>query len=120
VQITAASGVGADSDGDGYIDTSDNCVLRYNPDQLDADGDGYGNRCDADLNNNGIVDSGDYSIWSAAFGTDDPVADLNGDGSVDGADYTIWADTFGKAPGPSQSIVPTAGVQAIELSYSVE
>jgi formylglycine-generating enzyme required for sulfatase activity len=34
-----------DSDGDGILDTSDNCPLVANPDQADCDGDGIGNAC---------------------------------------------------------------------------
>jgi hypothetical protein len=35
-----------DSDGDGWIDHSDNCVGDRNPDQADADADGIGSACD--------------------------------------------------------------------------
>lgn len=34
-----------DSDGDGVVDTEDNCVAVPNPDQLDDDGNGIGNLC---------------------------------------------------------------------------
>lgn len=37
---------GVDTDGDGIIDTSDNCPFSANPDQLDTDGDGIGNVCE--------------------------------------------------------------------------
>ena len=43
-----------DSDVDGISDASDNCTLAANPTQLDSsNGDGGGNACDADLDNNG-------------------------------------------------------------------
>ena len=35
-----------DGDGDGVPDSSDNCVTRSNPDQVDFDGDGSGDACD--------------------------------------------------------------------------
>ncbi len=35
-----------DSDRDGICDPIDNCVTLSNPDQLDADGDGIGDRCE--------------------------------------------------------------------------
>ena len=35
-----------DSDGDGVLDSVDNCKFVYNPDQKDSDGDGVGDVCD--------------------------------------------------------------------------
>ncbi|WP_179353919.1 collagen-binding domain-containing protein [Winogradskyella vidalii] len=35
-----------DLDGDGVADCIDNCIYHYNPDQLDADGNGIGDVCD--------------------------------------------------------------------------
>ena len=40
-----------DTDGDGILDDTDNCLDVANADQRDTDGDGFGNRCDTDLNN---------------------------------------------------------------------
>ena len=63
----------ADSDGDGVDDTLDNCTAVANPGQQDADGDGHGNHCDADLNNScGAVNISDLFAFKAAFGTADP------------------------------------------------
>ena len=50
-------GGGDDTDGDGVLDLDDNCVVVANPAQRDTDGDGLGNFCDADLNNDGIVNA---------------------------------------------------------------
>ena len=61
-----------DADGDGVPDASDNCTLVANPTQLDADVDGYGNICDADLNNNGLVTTSDYTILRNRSGHDRP------------------------------------------------
>jgi predicted outer membrane repeat protein len=47
-----------DADGDGVINSSDNCPLVANPSQADCDSDGVGDACDGpDINLNGITDS---------------------------------------------------------------
>ena len=94
-------GIAADLDGDGVLDNLDNCKLMANTNQVDADSDGYGNICDADLDNNGIVNIDDYFILATAFFTPDPIADLNVDGIVNIDDYFILATAFFTAPGPS-------------------
>lgn len=46
-----------DKDGDGTIDTSDNCPEDYNEDQKDTDGDDIGDECDDDDDNDQILDA---------------------------------------------------------------
>jgi thrombospondin type 3 repeat protein len=48
--ITA--GPACDSDGDGVLNNVDNCP-SFNPDQTDTDGDGLGDACDDDIDNDG-------------------------------------------------------------------
>lgn len=90
-----------DTDRDAILDPVDNCTLRSNADQRDTDSDGYGNRCDPDFNNDGIVNGADAAYMRSVFGTADPNADLNGDGIVDSHDLAILGNFFGKPPGPS-------------------
>ncbi|MEO0973632.1 MAG: GC-type dockerin domain-anchored protein, partial [Pseudomonadota bacterium] len=99
-----ATGAGCDTDdadSDGIPDAEDNCTLVANADQRDTDGDGFGNICDADLDNNGIVNRDDFLIFRPRFNSDDPDADFNGDGIVNRDDVFILRDSFGQAPGPA-------------------
>ena len=113
VAVAAVAGGSADVDGDGVRDESDNCMNAANgpllPDtggnsQLDTDGDGFGNICDADLVNTdglNIVNLSDFSVFRTAFSTADPDADFNGDGSMDLSDFSLFRGMFGSPPGPS-------------------
>jgi hypothetical protein len=58
---------GQDGDGDGVLDTVDNCPGTYNPDQSDWDGDGLGDACDPDTSFtiNGMVYGGGLTIPGA-------------------------------------------------------
>jgi hypothetical protein len=72
-----------DSDGDGVIDLYDNCPARFNPSQLDRDGDGLGDACDPDADGDGIPDP--PSAWCP--GNADPSQpDADGDGIGDACD----------------------------------
>jgi hypothetical protein len=98
---------GPDSDADGVCDPLDNCSLVANPTQADAGVDGYGNACDADLKNDGIVGLNDVSIIAGAFGCSvgapdcEGAADADDDGVIGLGDVTVHAGSFGAAPGPS-------------------
>ncbi len=89
-----------DTDCDGVANTSDNCSLLANTPQRDTDGDGFGNRCDPDLNNDMTVNFIDISLFSGLFLSTDEDADFNGDGSVNFLDYAILTGFFLSPPGP--------------------
>lgn len=99
--------VETDTDNDGIPDSRDNCTRVANRDQKDSDGDGYGDACDGDVNNDGIVNSVDLALVRAAFGsTGANRADLNGDGVVNSLDLAIVRRLFALRPGPSALHTP--------------
>jgi hypothetical protein len=91
----------ADTDGDGLADYIDNCMLVSNSAQRDTDGDGYGNICDPDFDNDLIVNASDLAFFKTKFFSSDTDADLNGDNVVNAADLAILKTMFFKPPGPS-------------------
>ncbi len=104
--IRSGLGMGvADRDNDGFADNVDNCKSTANPTQLDSDGDGIGNACDADFNNDGAVNALDLAIFRQAFGSQTgqsnfkPAADLNGDGRINALDLSLFQVRFGKPVG---------------------
>jgi hypothetical protein len=95
----------ADSDGDGVDDAQDNCSELANaaPQDCDADADGYGNRCDADFNNDGavgVVDFGAFTMQRTGGGSG--AADHDCDGDIDDDDFALFQTSYGTMkPGPS-------------------
>jgi hypothetical protein len=105
-----------DSDEDGIPDYADNCAIVPNgpllPDagghsQRDTDGDGFGNMCDGDLNDDGSTNTLDLNLYRIVHRTTegdpdyDPDADFNGDGAINTLDLSIYRDLHGNPPGPS-------------------
>jgi hypothetical protein len=96
-----------DFDGDGVFDLHDNCSNVGNPDQRDSNGDLFGNICDPDLDDDGIVNTIDLVTFRRAAGSRpglpnwNPHADFNGDGIVNGRDLRVLRSYWLAAPGPS-------------------
>jgi len=80
----------ADTDGDGVLDSADNCIAVQNPDQGDFDGNGIGDVCDVficgDANHDGDVNVGDavYIINHVFKGGAAPIPPAAGDANCDG------------------------------------
>jgi len=92
----------ADTDNDGVFDFEDNCTTFANPLQCDTNDDGFGNHCDADLDNNGIVNQIDLGILRGQLGAQgENDADLNCNGIVNQIDLGRLRDALGEPPGPS-------------------
>ncbi|MFK7887353.1 MAG: PQQ-dependent sugar dehydrogenase [Gammaproteobacteria bacterium] len=108
-----------DTDGDGLNDIDDNCINVSNADQRDTDGDDFGNACDADLNNDDIVNVVDLGILRTRFFTADDDADLNGDGVVNVVDLGIMRQLFFVAPGPSGIAIANTPLQLTRIFAGV-
>ena len=93
-----------DSDGDAIVDGLDNCPDNFNPLQSDADADGIGDVCDADLlpgdlNGDCHVNLEDLTILLTRFGqsgtrTD---GDFDDDGQIGASDLALLLSQFGEA-----------------------
>ncbi len=92
-----------DSDGDRVPDVIDNCTFEPNgTQQLDTNGDGFGNRCDADLNNDCVVNAIDLGLLRTEFFSTGALdQDFSGDGVVNAVDLGILRTQFFGMPGPS-------------------
>lgn len=56
-----------DTDADAVGDAHDNCTLVANENQVDADFDGCGNRCDGDFDNGGLSTIADFVTFKTCF-----------------------------------------------------
>jgi hypothetical protein len=96
-----------DADRDGIADAQDDCLEVPNRDQLDANGDGYGDACDADYDDDGVVGGSDFNTFRRAFGSEkgypgfEPACDHDGSWSIDFGDLAVLRRSLGRPPGPS-------------------
>jgi hypothetical protein len=73
-----------DSDGDGTLDNTDNCVSQANASQLNTDHDSQGDACDSDDDNDGVADGGDNC--STTSNASQANSDVQGGGDACDAD----------------------------------
>jgi hypothetical protein len=94
-----------DADADGVIDSRDNCLVIANPDQRDTNLDGFGNLCDPDFNQDGLITFFDTGTILGAWATTVPPTsadvDLDGDDIVGMPEIIVHLNYLGLPPGPS-------------------
>jgi Thrombospondin type 3 repeat/Dockerin type I domain len=99
----------ADTDVDLRGNACDNCSLLANNSgaaaQCDSDNDGFGNRCDGDMNNNSSTNAQDTTLYRQQLGQPSVAptfnkADLNCNGAVNAQDTTLFRGRLGSPPGP--------------------
>lgn len=114
-----------DVDGDGVLDVNDNCLTTPNASQTDSNFDGFGNACDADYWNDGLVDDVDFEILANAFGSSsgspnfNPDVDFNDDGIIGASDFAFLSSQTGGPPGPSGLACATVNPPTIPCAATV-
>lgn len=112
IRLVGCDELGGDQDGDGVCDPLDNCLDTANSGQLDSDHDGFGNLCDADVNNDCLLDISDVKEIIANFLlTGESIEyDLNEDGIVNGGDLAL---AFSQVTDPTQRRGPPGLAQRV-------
>ncbi|MBW2440593.1 MAG: thrombospondin type 3 repeat-containing protein, partial [Deltaproteobacteria bacterium] len=118
-----------DTDGDGVLDSADNCPLDFNPEQDDSDGNGQGDICDMglpDSDGDGIDDLIDNCIDVQNPGQADADGDNIGD-ACDTAPYiTLSRETIGNSCYEGESAnhatftLTNSGAATLNYQMSVE
>jgi hypothetical protein len=98
--IASFAGLAPDADGDGIPDVLDKCSTDSRnataPATCDNDTDGYGNTCDADFNQDFVVNATDFGMFFVpAFKGSDPAPwpqgmDMDCSGAVNATDFGMF------------------------------
>ena len=90
----ALESVTLDADNDGVADDQDNCPETANPNQTNSDNDEYGDVCDDDDDNDGILDTDEINCGSDPLNADSTCEVCDGiDNDLDGTTDEGYVDT---------------------------
>ena len=109
--FSASAGSITDGDGDLIPDVFDNCLTIDNgpgdaQNQVDFNGDGFGNICDGDFDGDLDTDLTDFNLFVADFLN--PVTsqfDLDNSGDTGLDDFNIFIGLFLAPPGPGSTAI---------------
>lgn len=111
-----AVGINLDHDGDGIVNSGDNCPYVVNTDQINTDADALGDACDDDDDNDSIADAADncplFANVAQADWDDDGIGDTcdfddDNDNINDGLDLCLFTE--------SGAVVNSDGCSIVEL-----
>ncbi|MGP1272466.1 MAG: hypothetical protein ACTS22_03960 [Phycisphaerales bacterium] len=101
VLVYSQAGPSADLNGDGSIGAGDEPAGLVRWDDASLEQGGTARLC-ADVNQNGLVEPGDFTAWVAAFNAGDLLADSNQNQAVEPGDFTAWVNAYNLgAAGPT-------------------
>ncbi len=111
--------MGVDRDEDAVLDGLDNCPTAANLDQLDTDSDLAGNACDADDDDDGLLDTVETNthvfVGPQDTGTDPLLVDSDGDGYADSDEVLAGSDPTDAGSIPAGAPVPGPGLPGLAL-----